>query len=184
MRVVIFFQFLILFLLKSGDSAHAAVAPAHIGKYVSALSNQSTTPFSSLNRNHTYIIIISYTELADQIEDLVTEDVEEDECSNSFIRRSNSPERNYSTQLYSSPSGDPIRRSKAAQCFYGRISYKYIQQRVLRVWSSATQMPIAHWCSRNEITKFISCNKCWRWILRLPVISYSLLSTLIANYYY
>ena len=136
MRVVIFFQFLILFLLKTESFMQAAVASAPIEKYASAHSNQLTTPNSSFNKNHSSDSI-SYTDQADQDEYLVTEDVEEDECPNAFARKSNSLARNYSTQLHSSLTSDSIHRSKAAQCFYGRISYKYIQQRVLRVWSSA-----------------------------------------------
>ena len=132
MRVVIFFQFLILFLLRNEGSLLAAVAPVHIEKWASAHSNQITTPNSSIIKKHTSTLI-SIAEAADQNEYLVTDEVEEDECPNAFTRKSNLPGKNYSTQVYSSPYGIPIPRSKAAQCFYGRISYKYIQQRVLRV---------------------------------------------------
>ena len=160
MRVFIFFQCLSLLLLKSEGSMQAAVVPVPTEKRAATYAGQSETSISSFNKKHS-CELISYTELADQNEYLVTEKVEEDECSNAFARKYNSPSRHYSILLYISPSGDYIHRSKVAQCFYGRVSYKYIQQRVLRVWSTPFNCYSPIEIDGNEFITSISCNKCW-----------------------
>ncbi|RYY61320.1 MAG: hypothetical protein EOO05_06810 [Chitinophagaceae bacterium] len=64
---------------------------------------------------------------------LVYDDAEDEDASEIIARKFKLLTRDYPELILLTETGCPINRSKAAPSFFGRITYRYLQQRVLRV---------------------------------------------------
>ena len=131
MRVAVFFLYLFLFLLKGGEcsqtvaasynSGYAYAQHNHIAQSIEYTTTDDVRTIYNTNRDH-------------QNENFIMEDeVEDGDTNDSFARKFKLLDKYCSIHFCQSTAGYLINRSKSALSFYGRVSYKYILQRVLRV---------------------------------------------------
>lgn len=131
MRVAVFFVYLCFFLLKGDGFAHA-VGPSPANGYNHVQHIQTTGPTVPTTCSDAGIII-NNAHTNDQPVYLICDDVEEENTNDFFARKFKLLVRSYSALSYHFAFDYPTNRSKAALSFYGRVFYKYILQRVLRV---------------------------------------------------
>lgn len=131
MKAGIFFIFLCFLLLRMSDTLGAVAlfhAPGKVPVPVFQIQSPSDSPVIGQPG-----AIIDDCNDARQYEELVYEDIEDDDSNDVIIRNFKLLPRCSLPVIYSPGSVYPVNRSKAAPSFCGRISYKYILQRVLRV---------------------------------------------------
>ena len=131
MRLAIFFVYLCFFLLKGGDHVHAVVS-SYTDGYAHAQYIQISQPVAAAISCDAGTVI-NNTGTDNQNQFLIIDDVEDEDTNNFFARKFKTLARYYTALSCQSTLGYPINRSKVAPSFCGRISYKYILQRVLRV---------------------------------------------------
>ncbi len=128
MRFSTFFVFVCFVLLKGGPTSALATSTAQ------------HYPLPTLNlhlaeKDHSVpdITIIDGSGPGDQSAFVFNDDGDDDDSNDVFVRKFKLLARSYSELSYEPPTGCSMNRSKAAPSFFGRVSYKYLQQRVLRV---------------------------------------------------
>jgi hypothetical protein len=131
MRVAVFFIYLGLILLKMGDHANA-IAPLQAVSYTPAQYTQPSeaVEFIAAGYGNT---ISNNSSTGDPNYFLFIDDVDDEDSNDSIARSFKLLARCYSILSFQPDLGYPVNRSKAAPSFCGRVSHKYIVQRVLRV---------------------------------------------------
>ena len=115
-----------------GGECSQAVAASYNSVYDHVQHNQIAESIESTTADG--VRTINNTNRDHQNEDFIIEDeVEGEDTNESFARKFKLLDKCYSIQFCQSTAGYPINRSKSAPSFYGRVSHKYILQRVLRV---------------------------------------------------
>ena len=125
MKKTILFVFLCILLLKVGVAA-PAVSVERTGPHFSSV-------LITALQSGQHISLSQAAESEKPALSLVTDDNEDDDVDELIVRKFKLLPRDYSPLYYQSPLQYSINRSKAAPCFFGRVCYKYLRQRVLRV---------------------------------------------------
>ena len=126
MRASIFFLFLCFLLIKLGGPV-----PAHAASFTQGLAQPHLAHL--VTESDKDRAMLAATEPDEQNLSLVSDDAEDEDANDPFARKFKFLSRDYSELAYQPAFGCTINRSKAAPSFLGRVSYKYLLQRVLRV---------------------------------------------------
>lgn len=128
MKVSVYFMCLCFLLLKAGAPTHAAAGFSADG-YNPAV-NLSLNNLSALGDEARFEKSVPQ----DEQSIFLIDDAEDEDANDFFARKFRLLVRTWPDLLsYQSPLPISLNRSKAAPSFFGRIPYKYLQQRVWRV---------------------------------------------------
>ena len=131
MRANLFFLCICFLLLKVTAPLDAIAAAGHHGysRDQHSLSSELATAVH-VSKD---LAIVAASDNAVTDPSFLADDEEENEENDYFSRRFRVLARSYTEFCYQPAFGNSINRSKTALSFFGRISYKYLQQRVIKV---------------------------------------------------